>query len=122
MVLHLMILAKHAPTTSRHLTSFRLHPPPPPPSPHPHRAQLLGHVEGEVVKIKRKWKSALEKNPADVVLDGDFVSQWAFVAELKDVGGDGSELFLKHLVWPQQQQLLLILLQPPRLPTTPYYN
>jgi hypothetical protein len=61
------------------------------------RKQLLDTVEGEVLKIKRKWKQALEKNPGEVSFDNDFVKEWSFVADLKDIGGDGAAAFAKRL-------------------------
>ena len=61
------------------------------------RKQLLDSVEGEVLKIKRRWAQALEKNPGEVSFDSDFVKEWSFVADLKDVGGEGAEAFTRRL-------------------------
>ena len=62
------------------------------------RKQLFETLQAEAVKIKREWTKALEKDPANVELDGDFVQSWEFIAELKDFSCEEALSFLTDLL------------------------
>jgi len=61
------------------------------------RKQLLETIEGEAVQIQKKWIKALEENPADVMLDNDFITEWTFVVDLKDLGVSDADPFKKRM-------------------------
>jgi len=61
------------------------------------RKQLLETIEVELLKLKRKFRNALEKNPEKIEFNDEFISEWTFVVELKDVAVGDDSSFIKKL-------------------------